>query len=263
MSSGACGIVALMAVDYDAAMAITIFQHSDVGGPGRLGATLRDHGFLLDIRRLDLPPEEGGRGVPPDLDNVQGVVILGGPQNVGDNLPWLRDEMQFIKSAHESGLPVLGICLGHQLIAAALGGEVSPMPKPEAGFHTVSINTTGQIEAMLAGIAWKSPQFCLHGREVSAPPKGAVVLASSEACKVQAFRVGVRTFGFQYHFESDLTTIRRYLRERPEEFAAAGLSSADVEAQATRHYEAFARLANRLCVNLVTLCFPMRHRLSA
>lgn len=243
-------------------MAIIIFQHSDIGGPGRLGATLRDHGFRLDVRRLDLPLDRGGASVPVDLDNVEGVVVLGGPQNVGDNLAWMRDEMQFIKAAHEGGVPVIGICLGHQMIAAALGGEVAPMDRPEAGFQTVSLNMAGQLEPVLAGIAWNSPQFCLHGQQVTKAPKDAVVLASSAACAIQAFRVGVRTFGFQYHFESDLVAIRRYLRERPGEFEAAGVSVEDVEAQASRHYEAFARLADRLCVNLVTLCFPMRHRLA-
>ncbi len=241
-------------------MAIIVFQHSDIGGPGRLGATLRDHGIRLDIRRLDLPADAGGAGVPADLDNVEGVISLGGPQNVGDNLPWLREEMQFIKSAHDRGLPVIGICLGHQLIAAALGGEVAPMERPEAGFHTVSLNMAGQLEPVLAGIAWNSPQFCLHGQQVTKLPKDAVALASSAGCAIQAFRAGVRTFGFQYHFESDLAGIRTYLRERPDEFAAAGVSASDVEAQAQRHYEAFARLASRLCVNLVTLCFPMRHK---
>ena len=241
-------------------MAIIVFQHSDIGGPGRLGATLRDHGIRLDIRRLDLPADAGGASVPPDLDNVEGVISLGGPQNVGDNLPWLRDEMNFIKSAHDRGLPVIGICLGHQLIAAALGGEVAPMEKPEAGFNTVALNMAGQLEPVLAGIAWSSPQFCLHGQQVTKLPKDAVALASSAECAIQAFRAGVRTFGFQYHFESDLAGIRAYLRERPGEFTAVGLSASDVEAQAVRHYEAFARLADRLCVNLVTLCFPMRHK---
>ena len=71
-------------------MAIIVFQHSPLGGPGRLGACLRDHGFKLDIRRLDLLGRERGLGVPADFDDVHGVISLGGPQNVGEPHAWME-----------------------------------------------------------------------------------------------------------------------------------------------------------------------------
>ncbi|NER02933.1 MAG: hypothetical protein F6K17_10010 [Okeania sp. SIO3C4] len=92
-------------------MAIIIFQHDDINRPGRLGMTLRDHGFKLDIRRLDQ-----GDKVPADLDDVEAVITLGGRANVDDSFAWLDEERAYLKAAHERSLPVIGICLGCQLI---------------------------------------------------------------------------------------------------------------------------------------------------
>lgn len=240
-------------------MAIVVFQHGDHVGPGRFGATLRDHGFLLDIRRLDLPPAAGGSSIPVDYDDVEGVLSLGGEQNVGDPLPWLEGESAYLRGAHERDIPVIGICLGAQLVAHGLGGSVGPMQTPEVGFHTVSINTTGQVDPLLAGLAWDSPQFCSHGFEIKRLPAGATLLASSRSCEVQCFRAGLRTFAVQYHPECDRAMIDRFC-SGGSLMRRAGLTQGDISAQADRHGEMFARLADRLCVNLVTLLFPGSRR---
>lgn len=249
-------------------MAILILQHAPHCGPGRLGACLRDHGFTLDIRRLDLPadhPAQRGKrtGVPADLDNIHGVISLGGPMNVGDNLPWMQPEIDFLKKAHAAQLSIVGICLGHQLIAHALGGQVGPMDKPELGFHTVSINPGGQVEPMLAGIPWDCPQYQSHGQEVKQLPPGAQLLASSKACKNQAFKAGLRTYGFQYHFECDKAMIAEL------EKCDKGVSEWAHQSQAPKGQdpdaaaEMFNRAADRLCVNIATLMFPVKAKLSA
>jgi GMP synthase (glutamine-hydrolysing) len=239
-------------------MPIIVFQHSERVGPGRLGATLRDHGFHLDIRRLDLL---GPGGVPPDFDNVEAVVSLGGEQNVGEPHAWMPAEAAYLKAAHGRDLPVIGVCLGHQLLAHALGGTVGPMAKPEWGFEPVSLNTTGQVEPLLAGLAWDARWFQAHGQEVRTLSEGATLLASSPACKVQAFRAGLRTFGFQFHFECDRAMVEEFADSSGASLARAGVSKGDVLAQADKHYPLFARLADRLCVNMVTLLFPTRNRL--
>ncbi|MFM9957589.1 MAG: type 1 glutamine amidotransferase [Phycisphaerales bacterium] len=233
-------------------MSIIVLQHWNLGKPGRLGLTLRDHGFRLDIRRLD-----AGDPVPTDYDNVDAVVSLGGPQNVGDNVPWMQPEMDYIKGAHARAIPVIGVCLGHQLIAAALGGTVAKMPAPEIGMGEVNITPAGHTDPILAGIAWSSRQFQSHGCEVTQTPPDSAVLASSPACKVQAMRVGMRTYGFQYHFELDRESANEYMaQEGPEACAAAGVTMDAYRQSMDKHYEMFSRLADRLSVNLATLLIP-------
>lgn len=244
-------------------MAIIVFQHSQYCGAGRLGATLRDHGFKLDIRRLDV---DGAAAVPSDLDNVHGVVSMGGPQNVGETHAWMEPQYAFLRKAHAAQLPVIGVCLGAQLIAHALGGQVGPMadlggrPRLEAGFSKVSINTMGQTEPMLAGLLWDSMQFQMHGYEVKQLPPEGMNFAGSAACKHQAFRVGLRTFGFQYHFECDRPMVDVLAKDCEEWMRPLGVTVSDVASQADTHYPEFARLADRLCVNLATYLFPLERR---
>jgi GMP synthase (glutamine-hydrolysing) len=238
-------------------MSIIVFQHGETIGPGRLGATLRDHGFHLDVRRLDVL---GAKGVPRNLDDVQGIVSLGGNQNVGDKHEWMGAQAAFLREAHGRQLPVIGICLGHQLIAHALGGKVGPMDRYHVGFEQVRINPTGQVETMLAGITWDSMQYEDHGHEVKELPPDSTVLASSGACKVECFRAGLRTYGFQHHFEADRAMIERWVADMGPTLARAGVSAGDIAAQCDRHYASFARLAERLCVNLSAFLFPLMKR---
>lgn len=235
---------------------IIVFQHGPKQGPGRLGATLRDHGFRLDIRRVDLPLDQGGGSVPVDLDNVQGVISLGALQNIGDKHPFIEQEAAFLKKAHDAGIPVIGVCFGAELLAHALGGKVSKMSSPEVGFVPVKTLVPGQTDIMLAGVPWETPFFQMHGSEISELPEGATLLASSDRCKVQAFSVGMRTFGFQHHFEADREMIERMASEGSALFAEAGIDAEELSRQAERHYAMFARVADRLCLNLATYAFP-------
>jgi GMP synthase (glutamine-hydrolysing) len=246
-------------------MAILILQHSDIGGAGRLGACLRDHGFALDTRRPDLHPVGSCKGLPPDLDDAHGLVILGGPQNVTDiaKHPWMQAEAGLIQAAHARHLPVIGICLGAQLIAHALGGQVGPRDKPAVGFHDLLINTTGQTETILSGVAWTSPQLFACGQEIRQLPAGATLLASTKHTKVAVFKAGVRTFGFIPHIECDRPQAEALLAASKGDLPAAGITAGELTAQLDQSYPAFARLSDRLCVNLATYCFPLRRRLSA
>lgn len=242
---------------------IVVLQHGPSQTPGRLGMTLRDHGFKLDIRRVDLPADQGGAPVPGDLDNVHGVISLGGVQNVGDPHPWMAKELEFLKAAHDAQLPLYGICLGCQLIAKALGGEVGKMDAPEAGFCPVDIQVPGQTNPILAGMPWRHHQFQTHACEVKSLPAGATLLASSDACKVQAFTAGVRTYAFQFHMELDRPAIDTFANEQSGLFADAHLDTNVISDQADAHYEMFARVNNRLALNIATYGFATTELLRA
>lgn len=234
---------------------IVVLQHNEHAHAGRLARALRDHGFRLDTRRVDLPPGQGGKPVPDDLDNVHALIVLGGAQNVDEGHDFLSGEQALIRRAHAAELPIVGICLGAQQVAMALGGQVARMPVPEVGLGPVSLTPTGQTETILAGIPWSAPRLHSHAYEISKTPPGAVLLGSSPACKVQAFRVGMRTYGFQHHFECDIP-MARDLMERSMHLADdAGVTRAQLDAQFEQHAEMFDRSADRLCANLVTFAF--------
>ncbi len=253
---------------------ILILQHSDIGGPGRLGACVRDHGFRLDFRRPDKAAHNGigsdpdprkPQGVPTDLDNVHGLVILGGPQNVTDvdTYPWMQQEVKLIQQAHAREIPIVGICLGAQLIGHSLGGKVTVREKPAVGFQPLGVTVPGQTETAMAGIAWNHHQLYSCGQEVSTLPAGSTLLMSGKTNKHAAFRVGLRTYAFQFHPECDRPAVEALMKSSKREMELAGLTESELRVQIDQHYATYARLSDRLCVNLVTYCFPVVTRMTA
>ncbi len=245
-------------------MAIVIFQHTATEHAARLAMTLRDHGKKLDIRRLDLPESAANPHIPGDFDFVEGVISLGGQMNVGDDFPWMQREIEYLAEAHKRNLPVVGICLGAQLIAKALGGQVGPMQGgPEWGMIPVRQFPVANTDIILAGIPWEAPQFHAHGQEVTALPPGATALQASDKCKVQSFRAGMRTYGFQYHFECDMTMIEDFLTSGDPQLVESGLDPAHGLEEARIQYEMYARTSNRLAVNLASYLFPVTRAITA
>lgn len=232
---------------------ILVLQHDNHKTPGRLGTTLRDHGFRLDVRRSD---RDDGASLPTDLDNIHGVICLGGGQHVDDGLPWLERERELLRASVDAGLPTIGICLGHQLLAQALGGEVARLPEPEVGFPFVNLSNAGQNDAILAGVPWSSRQFMSHAYEVTTPPPGAQVLGSTEDTKVAAFKVGHRAYGFQFHFEADRVIAEAISRAPVGAFAESDETPGQFAEYLDDYYEDAARTGNRIAVNLATLAFP-------
>lgn len=235
-------------------MSLLVFQHHPEETPSRLGTILRDQGHKLRTIKL-----HEGQAIP-DLDDVDGIVSMGGPQNVDqvEQYPYLKDEMALLKTAHDKGVPIVGVCLGAQLIATALGGKVTPMPQPEVGFANVKLGFPGTVETLYQGITWDSQQCHLHGQEVSGLPAGAVPLAGTKACKTQSFKVGMTTYGFQYHFEWD----RKDLALVPKDplAKAAGLTAEAWDAQVKEHYDNYRRRGDRLCETIATMLFPIDKR---
>jgi len=241
-------------------MAILIIEHADIDSSQRLGETLRDHGHKLDVRRVHT-----GDALPVDLDNVDGLISMGGPQDTDqvDQHPWMAREIELIKQAHETKIPVLGVCLGAQLIAVALGGEVQRMAKPELGMAKTTLSFFGTTDPILSGIPWNSTQMHAHGCEVTkCPPNGTPApLVSSAGCKAQAFRVGLTTYGFQYHFEWNKKRCLEIIDKSPSWVQSIGVSSDELKQAIETHYDLYRHLGDRLCKNIADLLFPLDKRL--
>lgn len=185
-------------------MKIIVLQHLPVEHPGIFRDFLRADGLTWDTVELDA-------GEPiPDLEPYDLMMVMGGPQDVWqeDTYPWLVEEKiairRFVKDMNR---PYLGLCLGHQLLADALGGVVGPGAKPEVGVLTVSKTADGEADGLLKGIATSSDVLQWHGAEVKSVPDGCTVLASSPVCAIQAIRYGRHAWGLQYHVEATASTV--------------------------------------------------------
>ena len=138
----------------------------------------------------------------PDRREFDAVLAMGGPMGAADDRdhPWLAAERELIAAAIDAGRPVLGICLGAQLIAAALGAEVRPCERPEVGLLEVELTGEGRVDPLFAGLEGPVLSLQWHGDTFDLP-EGAALLARSAEVANQAFRVGERTYGVQFHLE--------------------------------------------------------------
>jgi GMP synthase-like glutamine amidotransferase len=171
-----------------------IFRHIDCEGPGYLAEVLEHKGIPWQLIAID-----ADTAVPHSIDGCSGLVFMGGPMSVNDDLPWIGQEMALIRAAQTAGLPVLGHCLGGQLISKALGGEITANPVREIGWHPVRRSDTATAEKWLAGLPREMILFHWHGETFSIPA-GAEVLLENDTCAHQAFAIG-NTLALQCHVE--------------------------------------------------------------
>ncbi len=173
---------------------IHVLQHVPFEGLGSIESWISRRKAAISYTRFFASP------TLPDLDGLELIIALGGPMSVNDEaaLPWLVDEKRFLREAIRSGVPVLGICLGAQLIASALGARVRPGPAKEIGWFDIEGSAS-------PGDCFRFPErttvFHWHGESFELPP-GAVRLARSAACGDQAFQIGRNVIGLQFHLES-------------------------------------------------------------
>jgi GMP synthase (glutamine-hydrolysing) len=156
------------------------------------------------------------REVPPrlDLDRAAGLVVLGGPMNVDevDKYPFLAREIGWIQEAVDQGIPFLGVCLGSQLLAKALGAKVYPNEVKEIGWYEIELTAEGLADPLLVGSQPRETVFQWHGDTFDLPP-GAVHLAWSSQCRHQMFRYGRAAYGVQFHVEMTPQMVHAWLGE--------------------------------------------------
>jgi GMP synthase (glutamine-hydrolysing) len=186
---------------------ILVFQHVPYEPLGTLDPLLKEAGFR--IRYVNFGRDPGQR---PDLDRYAALIVLGGPMNVDaiDSHPNLAAEVDIIREALRQDMAVLGICLGAQLLAKALGGQVVRNSSREIGWYDVQLTAAGAVDPVLSTFAKQQRVFQWHEDGIALPPE-TVHLASSEDCDVQAFRFGDQAYGFQFHLEVDAPLIERWL----------------------------------------------------
>ncbi len=217
-------------------MNVLIIQHADVEGPGVIENYLNrkkiPYGVFHPEKKIRLP----------SIDDWSHIVILGGPMNVDeeDRYPFMRQEDLFIKESIQRGKRVLGICLGAQLIAKALGAKVYRAPVKEVGWYDVEVTGEGAKDALFSRFPRSFPVFQWHGDTFDLPRAG-VLLAKSSLVLHQAFRYGENVYGLQFHLEVTWNMIQEWMKTYEEELnefqpslSARILAESEIKTEACR-----------------------------
>jgi GMP synthase (glutamine-hydrolysing) len=186
---------------------VLLIQHEAFDAFGTLDPVLKRDG--IRIRYVNFEREPDAR---PGIETYDGLILMGGEMSVyeAERHGHLKVEMRLVEEAMRRGLPVLGICLGAQIIAHVLGAKVSKHPVREMGWHPVRLTESGKGDPVLGGFTGEERVFQSHGDSFEIP-SGAEHLAFSDVCEGQAFRYGNRVYGFQFHLEIDRPTISHWL----------------------------------------------------
>ena len=235
---------------------LLVFQHLSVEHPGVFRDFMREDSIEWQAVELD-------QGEPiPDLSDYDGLWAMGGPMDVWEEeqYPWLKAEKAAIREAVvDRQMPFLGVCLGHQLLADALGGIVGPASAPEVGIYEVEKTAAGEKSPFLIDLPNTMKCLQWHGAEVQRPPTGASVLATNAACAVQGLSFGEKALSTQYHTEISTVTIAEWA-SIPAYRAALektlGPNALDkFEAETNAHLTLLTQSARRLFNNWKTIAF--------
>jgi GMP synthase-like glutamine amidotransferase len=217
---------------------LAVLNHDDVP-PALVGERVVARGGTL----VEVNPHDGG-GLPQGDDGFDAILVLGGVMSAADHdgYPAFRPVTELLRAFHGAGKPVLGICLGSQLLAMAFGKPVFRHREVEFGFLPLQVTEAGAADPLLQGLAGAPHIFQWHEDTFELPDQ-AVLLMTGEGCRNQAFRVGASSYGFQCHFEATDEAIRRWIRlgraelERELGPRAAGIED-EIAAQSARNMAA-------------------------
>jgi GMP synthase (glutamine-hydrolysing) len=221
---------------------IVVLQHHRAEGLGTIGDALATAAHAWQyVRSFD------GQPVPKDLKGAGGLILMGGPMGVyeEDRYPWLRDEMRLVESAIKEGKPVLGICLGSQLIAAALGARVFKGASREIGWYPVALSAAARDDRIFGALPRVFTPCHWHG-DIFDLPSGAVALASSEKTAFQAFRYGDCVWAVLFHLELTAEIIAKWVGAFANELRDENLDPAAILADTNRFASAAESIGQTL-----------------
>lgn len=221
---------------------VAIFRHFANEGPGYFATCLEQHSVAWTLVRVD-----AGDAVPAAAGEFSGLVFMGGPMSVNDDLPWIPGVLRLIRAAVQDGVPVLGHCLGAQLIAKALGGVIGPNPKKEIGWGRVDVENCEPARAWF-GDTRSFLSFHWHGETFSLPA-GAVRIASSPHCDNQAFALGPH-LALQFHVEMTQETIRAWCLSGKKQLARSACATVQDASEIQAYLEPRVAALNAVAARL-------------
>ncbi len=222
---------------------VAIFRASPTEGPGYFATYLERHSIPWQLVALD-----AGERVPRDARKYSGLVFMGGPMSVNDDLPWIAPALELARDAVRKDVPLLGHCLGGQLISRALGGKVGAAPVKEIGWGDVRV-ADNEVAREWLGDVQSFLSFHWHGETFSIPP-GATRVMENPHCANQGFAIG-RHFGMQCHVEMTEELVKSWLSTGSEEIAASRRSPAvqepdEITRELAPRLDALHEVANRI-----------------
>jgi len=221
---------------------VAIFRHARTEGPGYFATFLDAHRIPWRLIEVD-----AGEQVPANPREFSGLALMGGPMSVNDDLPWIRDVLALTNRAVESDVPVLGHCLGGQLMSKALGGKVTRNGVKEIGWGTVAVADGATARAWF-GETREFTGFHWHGETFSIPPRG-MRIAESPYCTNQAFALGPH-LGMQCHVEMTPELIRSWCEDWEKELVARAGPSVQTPEQMFERLDERVRALNRIADRL-------------
>jgi GMP synthase-like glutamine amidotransferase len=221
---------------------VAIFRHSPTEGPGYFATYLEAHSIDWKLVKID-----AGEAAPARADEFSGLALMGGPMSVNDNLSWIPGLLQLIRDAVEQDVPVVGHCLGAQLMSKALGGTVAASPRKEIGWGRVDIADNEQARGWF-GDTRGFVAFHWHGETFSIPPRAACI-ASSPHCGNQVF-VLERHLGMQCHVEMTPEMIRAWCESGKDELARCASPTVQSAREIEAHMEPRVSVLNSVAARL-------------